>query len=302
MNNSNPGPSGTRGQSAGGSFPAAMEEYACKFPGCGRSFKTKTGRGLHHRKAHADWYDSQQNTAQIKARWNDEETRMLARKEAELTLQDTRFMNQALLLVFPDRSLEAIKGKRKQPAYRQLVQELLKDMSAEVDDDIVQDPGDNCSDFKTAIADYLVALPPPRNSDFNAPRLVQICNSLTRNAGAKILEKLALYLAEVFPARERKATKCPMAEAVNLSKKHARKAEYARTQDLWRKNRKKCIRMTLDDISGVKVPSQDVMVPYWRTVMISGEDTLPTTGEHKPSIPDLWSPVTPSEVGRAKPG
>jgi len=71
-------------------------------------------------------------------RWNDEETKILARRKAELVLQETRFMNQALLRDFFDRTLEAIKRKRKQATYRQL-QELIESMSADMDDDVTHD-------------------------------------------------------------------------------------------------------------------------------------------------------------------
>lgn len=47
------------------------------------------------------------------------------------------------------------------------------------------------------------------------------------------------------------------------SRKQERRTEYARTQDLWRKNRSKCLRMLLDDITGVQqAPSKEVMAPF----------------------------------------
>lgn len=132
MNNrSNPGPPGLRGpaprtrSATSSATAAAVSDFPCEFPGCGRRFDIATGRGLHHRRAHLDWYDSRQNVLPTKARWNEEETQLLARKEAELTRRGVRFINQALEQVFP-RSLENIKGKRKQPEYRQLVVSRLK--------------------------------------------------------------------------------------------------------------------------------------------------------------------------------
>jgi len=169
---------------------------------------------------------------------------MLARREAELVLRETRFMNQALLRDFPDRTLEAIKGKRKQAAYRKLVQKFVEGMAADLDGDVIPDIVDyDAGDYRSAIADYIVALPVPENSDFKAPRLVQICNSISRKSETEIFDELSAYLAEIFPAVRRGPKATPGTETSNLSKKQARKIEYARTQDLWRKNRNKCIRM-----------------------------------------------------------
>ncbi|KMQ89543.1 reverse transcriptase [Lasius niger] len=42
--------------------------YVYEFPGCGRNFSTKTGKGVHHRRAHPDWFDAQPPTTGTKAR------------------------------------------------------------------------------------------------------------------------------------------------------------------------------------------------------------------------------------------
>ena len=49
----------------------------------------------------------------------------LAHAEVSLLMQGVKFVNQELVKQFPDRILESIKGKRKAPAYRNLVTELL---------------------------------------------------------------------------------------------------------------------------------------------------------------------------------
>lgn len=181
MQNSNPGLLGfrspvTRGRSAQYAVPIAPPVgFACEFPGCSGSFDTKTGRGLHHRCAHPDWYDQQQNT--VKARWNDEEIRLLARKEVELTREGERFMNQALVSAFPERTLEAIKDKRKQAAYKRFVREFLEEafggLSEEAQDHIEME-----DDGYRAIADFIQTLPMPQDEDYDTSRLIRICRSL----------------------------------------------------------------------------------------------------------------------------
>ncbi|KAL0103868.1 hypothetical protein PUN28_017905 [Cardiocondyla obscurior] len=89
-----------------------------------------------------------------------------------------------------------------------------------------------------------------------------------------VYQELTLYLQEIFPTKKLKHRK-PDIGAKILSRKQARRAEYAKVQDLWQKNRNKCIRTLLDDISEVKTPSKEVMVPFWQTVMTSGEDVTP---------------------------
>lgn len=57
---------------------------------------------------------------------------MLARKKVELTLQGERFLNQALLAVFSNRTVESIKGKHKQAKYCQMVSDILQSSTAAV--------------------------------------------------------------------------------------------------------------------------------------------------------------------------
>ena len=59
-----------------------------------------------------------------KAQWTDEEIRILASAEANLP-PNIRFVNQALIKYFPDRSLESIKGVRnKNPKYKEILSSL----------------------------------------------------------------------------------------------------------------------------------------------------------------------------------
>ncbi|KMQ83138.1 reverse transcriptase [Lasius niger] len=80
------------------------------------------------------------------------------------------------------------------------------------------------------------------------------------------------------------------------SRKQECKVEYARTQDLWRKNRSKCLRMLLDDTTGVHVPPKEVMVPFWQTVMTSSTSTSPGNDASIPTIDNLWIPIIAPEV------
>lgn len=276
-------------------------EFVCEFPGCGRSFETKTGRSLHQRRGHPDWFDARQNLVAVKARWSEEETQLLARQEAELVTQGTKFINQSLVERFLERTLEAIKGKRKQPAFRRLVNELLEEAAKEVKDH-PQPPTDinQTYDFKADILEYIRDLPAPVNTDFNMRKLLKICESLASWGPVKSMEMLAIYMNETFPHKERNH-KERVQKDHNLSRRQQRRAEYARVQDLWRKNRSTCLRMILDEISEVQVPAKEVMIPYWKQIITNNIDVSPGLESSRSTINELWAPITELEIRKALP-
>jgi len=65
----------------------------------------------------------------VKARWDDEEVYAMAVREEQLIRDGVRFVNQALLQFVPGRSLEAIRGKRRQAAYKALVETRLTEQA-----------------------------------------------------------------------------------------------------------------------------------------------------------------------------
>lgn len=105
----------------GGVGPTAIAGpgHRCNF--CNRNFSSFPGLRLHQRRAHpTDYHQSVANTRLTisRPRWDPDESRLLAIKEAELGASSN--INQRLLEVFPGRSLESIKCHRKQRAYRHL--------------------------------------------------------------------------------------------------------------------------------------------------------------------------------------
>ena len=97
------------------------QHFKYQIPGCKRCFTTKTGCGVHMRRAPYDWTDGVNRTETVKARWTQEDISLLARREAELSLRGLRFINQEFLGFFPDRTLESVKSMRKRADYRALV-------------------------------------------------------------------------------------------------------------------------------------------------------------------------------------
>lgn len=171
---------------------------------------------------------------------------LLARKEVELVWQGERFMNQALFDVFPERSLESIKSKCKQPAYREALKTLMDSIPERNNDDVPQSvPEPDSANFRQNIEKHLSAFPAPSNNAFVSARLAGICNSFTMKNQTTIIKEL--YLRRVFRIKPCGARLINVITDVP-SRRHERGAEYGRAQDLWRKNRCKCSRMLLDDI------------------------------------------------------
>ncbi|CAL1671654.1 unnamed protein product [Lasius platythorax] len=129
---------------------------------------------------------------------------LLARKEVELVWQGERFMNQALFDVFPERSLESIKFKRKQPAYREALKTLMDSIPERDNDDVPQSvPEPDSANFRQNIEEHLSAFPAPSSNAFMSARLAGICNSFTMKNQATIIKEL--YLRSVFPIKLRGA-------------------------------------------------------------------------------------------------
>ena len=105
---------------------------------CGRHFSAKRGLGVHSRTAHPKAYHSKQTAsigaaigAQTKRRWDDEELAGMAMEEARLRRKGVKTINAGkgvatvnatLAALMPDRTLESIKGQRRRPEYKSLVE------------------------------------------------------------------------------------------------------------------------------------------------------------------------------------
>jgi len=93
------------------------------------------GLAVHNVRAHPEEANSAINVERVKARWPEEKIRLMARAEATATSAGVLFMNQYLQEWFPHRTLEAVKGKRRQEAYQRLVLQFCQEISSSADDD-----------------------------------------------------------------------------------------------------------------------------------------------------------------------
>lgn len=289
--------------------------FACEFPGCERGFTTKTGRGVHYRRTHKDWYDARQKTHE-KEPWTPEGLALMARLEARLTLQGARHINKALLPKMGGRSLDAIKGQRKQAGYKALVAQALEEMRTPeaaalppnpdpVDEDRSQHSPTVRTDYEMArerVQGHLRGLPACESADYNSERLDAIIESLSEWNRARVFEEMSLYLRETFrkPPRAR-GVRPPPGNRANQSRRKTRRADYARVQKAWKRNRTTCIRDILRDKRTQSAPPEEVMVPFWDRIMTSGGTATPGVATHGEEIGELWEPVTIKEVKAALP-
>lgn len=137
----------------GHQVPVPVDDFVC--PDCNRSFKTKRGLGVHRRSQHPTVYHQDALTELrgrevVKKRWTEEEEMNMAKREAEILIlnDDTININQELHLAFPNRTVEAIKGKRRAAKYKKRVTDLYKALSEARDSE--KEISDHNGDLKIA--------------------------------------------------------------------------------------------------------------------------------------------------------
>lgn len=307
------GPSTTTGRTSGHThlppeIPSSLE-FECRAPQCSRVFQTATGRGVHERRSHTEWYDQHhlEHHQHRKERWNDEELGLLAHSEARLLLEGVRFINQELVKT-SSRTLEAIKGVRRRPEYKKKVQELLKDMRDELErgednnrneEHGAQPQGNEQDELFT----YLIESDPLDGEDFNARWLNNICSMVHSSPKSRVGLELAAYIRETFPPeKELKVSGKGPERSRNQNAKQKRREEFARVQDLWRRNPGECARRIMEDrLHQEKSLEKDRMVSYWQTIMTRNKTMSPKLPHPEITLDQLWAPITADEVRKALP-
>lgn len=285
--------------------------------GCDRTFTTSRGRAVHEQRAHKNWYDEQQAQSIInkKAPWSAEETALLARQEAHLTLNGERFINQALAPYFPNRTLEAIKGQRRYQRYKNMVQQFIHELENKNDSD--NDSGNSdlpiqqveaneqhlVENALTAeLSDLFARMEPLGGTEFHVDQLSRICNNVTNWDLDRISGELEIYLLKVFPiTTKRGKPNLANKPEIALTRRRARRKEYAQTQRAWKKNPCNCLRKILKDKTSETTPTKDIMVPFWQAVMTGGGDQSPGINNKAQEINALWAPIESYEVKQAYP-
>lgn len=220
-----------------------------------------------------------------------------------------RFMNQKLLEFFPTRTLEALKGRRKRQDYRDLVATKLNTVEIPEEEE-PQLPNQESDELDIRLLDYLESLRESGTQEFKANQLHNIVQQARTAGKAATLRSLSLYLREIFPVPRKKAAKKHNKAPLMENKRKTRKRAYAVTQELWKKDRRRCVTNILSDLGTVSHPPRDIMEPYWSALMTANSDRSPTS-RRSDSKNELWMPIsqedlkwgrlskTSAEIGRA---
>jgi len=286
---------------------------------CDRSFSTKTGLGVHMSRQHKDALDECRRRVDVKARWNDEELSMMARKEIELTANGERFINKKLAEVFANRSVEAIKKCRQRDSYKAKIEQL-KGQAVPIPEanesptiqrrPSLSEPGPSSSRSQAPPLapsrhsdDILMRMlrglqPVACNRSWRAEVLQSIVNEAQDSGKEVTLQRLSVYLLEVFPTRNNRPVPARVHRPAPRNGRQRRRQEYARVQRNWDKHKGRCIKSLLDGPDESTMPSQEIMEPYWREVMTqpspsSCNTTVPHMGH---TLEGVWSPILSGDL------
>lgn len=131
----------------------------------------------------------------------------------------------------------------------------------------------------------------PRGRDFQQNKLHNIVTEARIAGKEATLQKVALYFREIFPVPEQQRTRRPGRTGPEpLNKREARRREYAITQSLWQRDRRRCILNILDQLNTSNQPHRRIMEPYWTKIMTTEGEMSPPT-EKAPTKEDIWTPI-----------
>lgn len=211
-------------------------------------------------------------------------------------------MNLALMPFFPDRTQESIKGARRKAAYKQMVQECVRELQGRAGAPgvgVQQDVVDGVDSFLAKLQDA----PRLEGAAFAAEELQAITDRAGASGKDRTAVELAAYLLEVFPPRtdERRPFVRRVPE-VTTNRRKRRRREYAETQRLWGRSVKRCIEGILKGPDESRMPPKEVMEPFWRNILETVSDTVsPPDDGATQDLGCVWTPIRPEEVATSKP-
>jgi len=164
-------------------------------------------------------------------------------------------------------------SRRRRQDYRDLVEAIMRE----------RDPGTKASENTELVNEdeallvCLESLPKYQKPDFQAERLHSIVMEARRSGKeAATLYKLSLYLRDIFPLQGGIRGVLPGHHQISASgRRKARRWEYAAAQNLWRKDRRRCVVIILEDLSNVTQPPRTIMEPYWANIMKAASNASP---------------------------
>lgn len=290
----------------GGSSNQVVNLYNCESEGCGKSFSTQIGLGLHRSRAHRDEYNRDIRIPVRKVRWSAQDVTLLARLEAELIHRQGGVpddINLRLVEEMPNRTFDSIKSQRKRATYRAILQEEIAKLSAvttesapttEIPREVTSNEIE--ADHRGIVAKVaeLAATVKP-DSDMHKD-LLHLAHEFVR--GESYVELLNEFLRRHFLVPPRRQQHQSRGERRILTKRAQRREDYAKMQDLFRKNRSACARMVLDGASSVNIQDDSKFTDYWARMMTTPPPELLENREveSNAAFQHLAEPISVKEV------
>lgn len=215
-------------------------------------------------------------------------------------------MNMELFRFFNNRTLESIKGQRRAPSYKAKVEQFLQDMRTAPQSSSRRSPEHHSTEVEDPFVAYFNEIQPLATEGFNIDKLNQLCSKAKQTPKPNLLTEVALYLKETLPGKPRTRSndehQAKTTQGIKLSKKKQRRADYARVQDLWRKDPSACGKRVLDDkLSQEPSIPREMMEPFWRTVFTKENQNAPDLPDAPTTHERLWAPITSRETKTAYP-
>ena len=262
-------------------------------------------------KEHQEFYHNSQKVVKTKTRWDEEELYLLASEELRLINNKCKAINKELTNKFPHRTMEAIKGVRRQTKYKQLLDrlrdsELERNLNGEE-----SNSGPMKNDQENRISDIS-----PRSStnpsismfwENNHKKELDLLHQWSIFSTCDMEEvktKIDKDLDELLPSRVLKDNTKLIVTSKKTNKKQKRRKEYALIQKMYRKNRSKTIRKVLDGewkIKNSTEPKLADLEPFWRNIFEKGSEEDHRNPQCKESVVlELEAPITVEEVEYTK--
>lgn len=297
-----------------------LEELAFTCRICERVFTTNNGRGQHMR-SHIEDYNNDINVNRVKKQWSNEEVEIMAQEEAQAIIDGVKFMNQHLATLMTHRTVDAIKGRRKQDAYKQVVDRYLDELNRSNDtgaivlnvdvenqvDSIAEDSPmqDYDVSINEAITECMNGIDLERPQYRNALHLVHAAE-LVLNGDSLENNCLSNWIKSIFKC-ESKVPKGPKYERCKLvgRAKAIRRQEYALVQKLYKRSIGTAASRILDGNEDLTMPPAVEVIDFWKTVfgkqdssetMIDDVEQNNETGFSNGELSGLWVPITVDEV------
>lgn len=270
--------------------------------------KDYTVRGLpnHYRQAHPVENNARIDVERTKERWSEEEIRIMARKEALILIATpgVRNMNQLLLAQLPGRTLEAIKGKRRQLQYKAFVQEFLAGMDQDQpsEDPLDVDQSGLNQDVMEKLKLHLLSLKEKCMSmPMTAARVMcTLMNKVLQGDDIEDRQLLdwvklatgATLEARLAVCRDRNQPPEPS------NRRQRRRQEYTAIQRLYRSNQSRAAQIVLEPpVVGAPSANAEDMMQFWSDLLQAGSPSVSgSVRVMSNELENLWDPVTCEDI------